>query len=157
MRKVELSTTHDDSIPAHEPWLDLHQVAQIAVTSEDPDFPIESAFSLGVTPGWRAGGRGEQTIRLIFDPPQRIRRIWLRFHEAESERTQEFSLRWRPDKHGRVREIVRQQWNFSPSGSTTEVEDYQVNLDGVGILELAIKPDLGRRDVLATLAEWRIA
>jgi hypothetical protein len=52
---------------------------------------------------------------------------------------------------------VRQQWNFSPAGSTSEVEDYEVWLDEVSILELAIKPDLVRGDAPATLAEWRIA
>ena len=157
MRKVGFSSTLDDSGPAQETWLNLDQVAQVAVTSEDPDFPVESAFRLGAATGWRAGGRGEQTIRLIFDPPQRIRRIWLRFQETETERTQEFSLRWQPNKDGQAREIVRQQWNFTPSGPTTEVEDYKVELDGVGILELAINPDVSRRDALATLAEWRIA
>jgi hypothetical protein len=34
---------------------------------------------------------------------------------------------------------------------------YEVCLDGVSALELAIRPDLGRRGALATLAEWRIA
>src|SRR5215471_7678474 len=55
----------------------------------------------------RAGGGGEQTIRLIFEPPQRIQRIWLRFVETETERTQEFTLRWRPETDGQAREIVR--------------------------------------------------
>ena len=39
-------------------------------------------------------------------------------------------------------EIVLQQWSFSPQGSTSEIEDYQVNLGSVSILELAIKLDL---------------
>jgi hypothetical protein len=43
------------------------------------------------------------------------------------------------------REIVRQQWSFYPQGSTTEIEDYQVNLDSVSVLELALKPDLTRQ------------
>jgi hypothetical protein len=138
-------------------WLDLKQVARVAVTSEDPNYPIESAFSSGTPSGWRAGGRGEQGIRLIFDPPQRIQRIWLRFVETESERTQEFSLRWRPESDNWSREIVRQQWNFSPQGATTEIEDYKVELDEVASLELTINPDVSKRDAVATLAEWRLA
>jgi hypothetical protein len=55
------------------------------------------------------------------------------------------------------REIVRQQWNFSPAGSGSEVEDYEVDLDGVSALELAIKPDLARGEAPATLASWRVA
>jgi len=54
------------------------------------------------------------------------------------------------------REIVRQQWSFSPQGSTTEIEDYQVNLDTVSILELAIKPDLTPDNAFATLTRWRM-
>jgi hypothetical protein len=76
--------------------------------------------------------------------------------ETEAARTQEFSLRWRPEKDGRTREIVRQQWNFSPTGSTTEMEDYKVDLANVGILELIINPDVSQGEALATLAEWRI-
>jgi hypothetical protein len=141
----------------NDAWLDLDSLAEVAVTSEDPAFPIESAFTFGVSPGWRAGGGGEQTIRLAFDTPQRIKRVWLRFEETEADRTQEFSLRWRPDLQGQSQEIVRQQWNFSPTGATTEVEDYKVDLDNVGVLELAINPDVSRRDAVATLAEWRVA
>jgi outer membrane receptor protein involved in Fe transport len=48
---------------------------------------------------------------------------------------------------GPEKKIVRQQWNFSPAGSTTEIEDYAVDLDGVSVLELAIQPAwAGARD-----------
>jgi hypothetical protein len=59
--------------------------------------------------------------------------------------------------HRGTKEVVRQQWNFSPTGSISEVEDYEVCLDVASALELAIRPDLVRGDALATLAEWRIA
>jgi len=52
---------------------------------------------------------------------------------------------------------VRQQWNFSPTGSTTEIEHYVVDLDAVSVLELAIRPDLHRPEAVATLAWWRLA
>ena len=54
------------------------------------------------------------------------------------------------------REIARQQWNFSPEGSVTEIEEYAVDLNGVSVLELAIRPDLGRGEAAATLASWRM-
>ena len=54
-------------------------------------------------------------------------------------------------------EIVRQQWNFSPAGSTTEIEQYAVDLDAVSVLELSIQPDLSRREAVATLASWRVS
>ena len=68
------------------------------------------------------------------------------------ERTQEFTLRWAPAAGGSTREIVRQQWNFSPTGATTEIEDHVVDLDGVSVLELGIQPDVDRRGAVATLA-----
>jgi len=139
-----------------ERWLDLEHMATVEATSEDPDFPIESAFVSGGR-GWRASGKGEQQIRIIFDEPVSIQRIHLRFEEAEVERTQEFTIRWAGVEGGPEKEVVRQQWNFSPTGSASEVEDYNVHLDGVSVLELTIRPDLTRRDVSATLAEWRIA
>jgi len=40
--------------------------------------------------GWRAADSGTQTIRLIFDEPQKLTRISLVFEESETERTQEF-------------------------------------------------------------------
>jgi hypothetical protein len=137
-------------------WLDLEPIATVEVTSEDRAFPIESAFGQTGGPGWRASQGGEQQIRIIFDEPMSLHRIQLRFSETECERTQEFTVRWLSAAGGPT-EIVRQQWNFSPAGSTTEVEDYAVDLDGVAVLELAIRPDLGRRDVVATLAAWRLA
>ena len=53
------------------------------------------------------------------------------FEEEKRERTQEFVLRWSGDGGRSYREILRQQYTFSPSGSTREVEDYIVNLQGV--------------------------
>jgi hypothetical protein len=70
--------------------------------------------------------------------------------------TQEFTLQWSAEPGGPFREIVRQQWSFSPQGSTTEIEDYQVNLDNVSVLELALKPDLTPANAYATLASWRM-
>jgi hypothetical protein len=68
-------------------WLDLEEIATVEVTSEDPSFPIESAFIPNFGPGWRASQKGEQHIRIIFDEPMSLHRIQLRFHEPESERT----------------------------------------------------------------------
>jgi hypothetical protein len=138
-------------------WLDLDQIATVEVTSEDPNFPIESVFTSKDGPGWRASERGEQQIRIIFDQAASLHRIQLRFVEPKLERTQEFTVRWSSADGGPAKEIVRQQWNFSPRGSTVEVEDYEVSLDGVSVLELAIKPDLTRGEASATLAMWRVA
>jgi hypothetical protein len=138
-------------------WLDLEQIATIEVTSEEPNFPVESVFSSEDGTGWRASQKGLQQIRIIFDQPVTLHRIQLHFLEPDLERTQEFSVRWSSAEGGAPKEIVRQQWNFSPASSTSEVEDYEVSLDGVAVLELAITPDLTRREAPATLAKWRVA
>ena len=113
-----------------EGWLDLDDAAVVEVTSEEKEYPVESALVSGEMRGWRAADSGTQTIRLIFDEPQRLTRISLVFEETETERTQEFVLRWSPDGGRSFREIVRQQWNFSPPKTTREVEEYQVELSG---------------------------
>jgi len=138
-------------------WLDLEEIATVEVTSEDPRFPIESVFGSEEGPGWRAAEKGEQQIRIIFDEPVSLRRIQLRFREPHSERLQEFVVRWSSARGGQPREIVRQQWNFSPTGSTAEIEDYMVELAAVSALELTIQPDLSKHEAVATLASCRLA
>ena len=96
-------------------WLEIEELATIEVTSEDPNFPIESALSSGTGPGWRAAERGSQIIRFIFDKLRRLHRIRVEFRETEMERTQEFSLRWSAEPAGPLKEIVRQQWKLQPA------------------------------------------
>jgi hypothetical protein len=107
--------------------------------------------------GWRAADSGTQTIRLIFDEPQKLTRISLLFEESETERTQEFVLRWSPDGGRSFREIVRQQWNFSPPNTIREVEEYRVELSDVTVLELVIVPDISRGAERASLKSLRLS
>jgi hypothetical protein len=127
------------------------------VTSEDKDFPVEGAFVSGDARGWRAAAPGSQTIRLIFDEPQTLRCISLIFEENETARTQEFVLRWSPDGGNSFKEIVRQQWNFSPHGTVREVEEYQVALSNVTVLELIIKPNIGGGLARGSLKNLRLS
>ena len=150
---------HDPgAVAATEPgWMDLEPLAEVEITSEDVDHPIESALIPRMGSSWRAAQPGEQTIRLRFDEPLRIKRIRLGFHEDEQERTQEFVLLWSPDGGQSYLEILRQQYNFSPPEATRELEDYDVNLDGVTALELRIVPDISGGSARATLAQLRVA
>src|SRR5207253_1914073 len=105
------------------------------VTSEDAAGPIEAALVPGSSGGWRAAAPGEQGIRLLFDVPQRVKRIRIRFEEDTMTRTQEFVLRWSGGAGEPAREIVRQQYNFSPPTTVEEIEDYTVELENVTTLE----------------------
>ena len=138
-------------------WLNLEHLAQVEITSEDVDHPIESALIPGTGSGWRAAQPGEQTIRLLFNAPLRLKRIHLVFQEDGPARTQEFVLRWSPDGGQSYREIVRQQYNFSPPEAAREVEDYDVDLDGVTALELKIVPNISGGSAQASLAQLRVA
>jgi hypothetical protein len=157
MRKRIIGNSHREVAAAEPGWLDLDRVAQVEITSEDADYPIEAALIPGTGPGWRAAHPGEQLIRLLFDAPRSLRRIHLIFHEDEHERTQEFALRWSPDGGQSYREILRQQYNFSPPAATRQVEDYEINIDGVTVLELKIVPDLSGGPTRASLAQLRLA
>ena len=125
-----------------EGWLNLDGAAVVEVTSEEKGYPVESALVSGEMRGWRAADSGSQTIRLILDEPQRLKRIALAFTETATERTHEFVLQWSPDGGRSFREIVRPHWNFSPPNSIREVEEYRVELSGVNVLELVIVPDI---------------
>jgi hypothetical protein len=159
MRKRIIGQAEKGQEPrAEASWLNLEGMAEVEVTSENPDFPVESAFTLkSESQGWRAGEPGEQLIRIIFAAPITVHRIRLQFVELQTPRTQEFVLRWAAKRNEPFREIVRQQWTFSPNGSTSEIEDYQVNLADLGVLELAIKPEISGGNALASLAAWRVA
>jgi hypothetical protein len=156
MRKI-IKSADPESGPKKASWLDVGTIAQVEVTSEDSQYPIESAFAEGNPRGWRASEQGKQTIKLFFDEPQRIERIWLQFVELEKDRTQQFTLQWAKDQTDALRPLFQQQWNFSPSGSTSQIEDYKVDLHGVWMLQLVIDPDISRGPAVATLEKWRLA
>jgi len=156
MRKHLIAPIAQSAPALNEGWLDLDDAAVVEVTSEEKKYPVESALVSGEMRGWRAADSGTQTIRLIFDQPQRLTRILLVFEEAETERTQEFVLRWSPDGGRSFREIVRQQWNFSPPKTTREDEEYQVKLSDVTVLELIIVPDISRGSAHASLKSLRL-
>ena len=156
MRKRIITPTAATTPSRPEAWLDVEHAATVEITSEDKDFPIEAAFLSGGTRGWRAAEPGTQTIRLVFDDPQQFKRIRLVFEEKESARTQEFVLRWSSDGNS-FREIVRQQWNFSPPEATREVEEYQVDLKGVTVLELTVVPSINGGTARASLMNLRLS
>lgn len=157
MRKRLITPTAETIRTRGEGCLDVERAAVVEFTSEDKDYPVESMFASGDARGWRAASPGSQTIRLVFDRPQKLRCISLVFEEKEMTRTQEFVLRWSPDGGSSTKEIVRQQWNFSPPNSIREIEEYQVDLSNVTVLELVVNPDISGGVARASLKNLRMS
>ena len=157
MRKRLIAAVQQDPLLSEQDWLNTEDLAEVELTSEDPEHPIEFALLPGRGPGWHAAEPGKQTIRLLFEHPQRIRRIRLSFVESGMERTQEYVLRWSADGGQTFRDVVRQQWNFSPKGETSQTDDYHFDLAGLTVLEMCITPDISGANAYASLAQLRIA
>jgi len=113
----------------------------------------KAGWTLKAQPWWRS----HRKKRIIRSSLQKLRRISLVFEENEIKRTQEFVLRWSPDGGRSFREIVRQQWNFSPPDTVHEVEEYQVELSDVTVLELIVVPDISRGAARASLKSLRLS
>ena len=157
MRKRIITPIPETVRARAEGWLDMQRAATIELTSEDKGYPIESAFVFGEGQGWRAAESGPQTVRIIFDEPQKIKRVQLIFEEEENSRTQEFVLRWSADGGTSFKEILRQQWNFSPPESKRETEEYQVELVNATVVELSIVPDISGGSSRASLKNMRMS
>ena len=134
--------------------LDLAALATVAVTSESADHPVENAFDNRRGPGgsrWVAATAGEQTLILAFDAPQNIHQVSLEVEENHDSRTQELELAVSQDGGRTYRELLRQEFNFSPSGATFEREEWTVTAERVTQVRLCIKPDKGGRPCRASL------
>ena len=77
--------------------------------------------------------------------------ISLVVEENETRRTQEFVC------DGLRMAGTRSKEKFSPPGAMREVEEYQVELSNVTVLELVIKPNIGRGLARASLKKLRLS
>jgi F5/8 type C domain len=156
MRKSILSPNVDHVASSSDQWLNLEELASVEVSSEDPLYPFEDALHGATRGGWKAGSSGPQAIRLTFDQPLSIRRIRLEFREDGPERVQEFALYAMTADQAR-KEVLRQQWTFSPGGSTQEIEDYPVELTDLTAIELQIDPGRHDKQKIASLQSIALA
>ncbi len=156
MQKRIIADTQLDQSPVPAKWLNLEALADVEVSSEEADHPIEAALLPDFDQGWRAGAPGKQTMRLLFKQPRQIHCIQLEFVERYIARTQEYALRLSRDNGNSFREILRQQWNFSPEGTQTESEQHFMDFSDVSIIELTITPDLNNPMATASLEKMRV-
>lgn len=159
MRKQIFNSSLSEPTPlAKTGELDIATIATVLVTSEDPEYPIENIFDQKRGVGgsrWRAADSEEngkeQTVILAFDTPQRIERMTLEIEELAISRTQELHLAVSRDGGKTYQELLRQEYNFSPPGTTFEQEKWTLNAEGVTHLRLGIKPDKSKAHGRATL------
>jgi hypothetical protein len=140
--------------------IQIADVATVQVTSEEADHPIDHAFDHNRGPGgsrWVAGAPGEQSVTLLFDHPQTLRQIAVEVEEPEISRTQELAVLASSDGGRTYRVLVRQEFTFSPPGTSFERELWSVSADAVTHLRLEIKPDKGGRIGRATLTSLAVA
>ena len=136
------------------------KVATVQVSSEQASHPIDNVFDNRRGPGgsrWIADGPGEQTLILVFDSPQAIRTVSLEVEEPSVSRTQELTATVSSDGGRTYRELVRQEFTFSPPSTSFEREVWSVTAEGVTHLRIDIKPDKGGRVGQATLTSLSVA
>ena len=125
--------------------IDIVGCATIAYSSEDPAHPIEHAFDGRDGPGvtrWTSA-RPDTVERIIveFDEPQPISRLVYEVEEAVRERTQEVSVEVSENGGRTYRQILIQEYNFSPRGATYQREELRFNLLQARRLRLTIVPN----------------
>jgi hypothetical protein len=153
MLRKQVLTTHPISTPRASER-DITAIATVLVTSEDPEHPIDHVFDGQRGPGasrWIAAQSGEQRLILAFDAPQTIQKLRVEIDELDVDRTQEMGVSISTDGGRTYRELLRQEYTFSPPGTSHEHEEWTINAGAVSHLQLRIKPDKGGRACRATL------
>jgi hypothetical protein len=71
-------------------------------------------------------------------------------------RWQEMTVSISQDGGQTYRELIRQEYNFSPPGTTLEHEEWAIKADAISHLQLRIKPDKGGKAGRATLTTFAL-
>ena len=154
MLRKHLLTDHPIGQVAEPGEKDIAALATVGVTSEATDYPIDHAFDSHRGPGgsrWVAGAPGPQRLLLAFDAPQTLRLLRLEVEERDVSRTQDIQVAISRDGGHTYQTLLRQEYNFSPPGTTFEREEWAIPAEGVTHLQLVITPDKGGTPCQATL------
>lgn len=159
VRKRPLGQDHAVAQAALPGEIDLASVAVMAFSSEDPSHPVEHLMDGSHGPGaprWRSA-RPDTTEQLVveFDAPQRISRLVYEVEETERERTQEIRVEVSTDGGASFRQILVQEYTFSPGGATLQHEDLRFEIMGATHLRLTVVPNKNGSGT-ATLTSLRL-
>jgi hypothetical protein len=125
--------------------IDIAGCATIAYSSEHPAHPVEHLLDGRSGPGatrW-ISARPDTIEHIVveFDRPQAISRLVYEVEEAIRERTQEVRVEVSEDGGRAYRQILVQEYTFSPGGATYQREEQRFNLPQVSHLRLTIVPN----------------
>jgi hypothetical protein len=125
--------------------IDIAGSATIAYSSENPAHSVEHMLDGRCGPGatrW-ISARPDTVEHIVveFDRPQAISRLVYEVEEAIRERTQEVRVEVSEDGGRSYRQILVQEYNFSPGGATYQREEQRFNLLQVTHLGLTIVPN----------------
>jgi F5/8 type C domain len=125
--------------------IDIAGCATIAYSSENPAHPVEHMLDGRCGPGatrW-VSARSDTVEHIVveFDRPQAISRLLYEVEETMGERTQEVRVEISEDGGRSYRQILVQEYNFSPGGATYQREEQRFNLRQVTHLRLTIVPN----------------
>ena len=116
---------------------------------------IDRHFGRGATRWASARPNATECIVFEFDHPQRVSRLIYEVEECCQERTQEVRVEVWTDHVRAYRQVLAQDYTFSPRGATFEHEDVQLDLPAISHLKLTIVPNKGGSGV-ATLTSLRL-
>lgn len=132
-------------LPAASTELDVTRGATVAYSSEQSAHPVDNIFDGRDGPGgtfWASSDENiSETILLEFDHPQSISRLIFEAEERRVERTQEVRLEISCDGGIGFRQLLVQEFVFSPGGATFQREDLRLSVDNITHLRLNIIPN----------------
>ena len=139
--------------------IDIANSATLVYSSEDPDHPVEHLIDghcgRGSTRWTSARPNETERIVLEFDRPERISCLVYEVEECLQERTQEVRVEVSTD-HGRShRQVLVQEYVFSPHGATFQHEELRLDLPAITHLSLTIVPNKSGSGV-ASLTSLRL-
>lgn len=144
MRKRQIDELGPAAAPA-EGEIDCTHAASISYTSEEKGHPIDCLFDGHCGPGaprWLSG-RADSVERLVlaFDEPTSISRLMYEVEETECPRTQEIRLEVSHDHEHTYRQVLVQEYAFSPRGATFQKEDVRMEAQRVTHLRIVVVPN----------------
>jgi hypothetical protein len=145
IRKHLMMSEQRSTFPESSGEIDIAKHAMLGYSSEDPHHPldhlIDGRCGRGGTRWASARPNATELIVLEFDRPQRISHLVYEVEECRQARTQEVRVEVSADGGRTYRQVLAQDYTFSPQGATFQHEDLRLDLAALTHLSLTIVPN----------------